>query len=80
MQWIQKTKTAVFSKDGKEVVIQVGAKTIVVNGVTQSLVTPAYFQQVGKIQKTYVPLAVISAGLDYQVVFRKKLLTAFINS
>ncbi|WP_239618866.1 stalk domain-containing protein [Cohnella mopanensis] len=80
LKWTQKTKTAVFSKDGREVVITIGASTIIVNGVSQSLKNPAYFQQVGKIQKTYVPLAVISEGLDYQVVFRKKLMTAFINN
>ncbi|WP_182299440.1 stalk domain-containing protein [Cohnella cholangitidis] len=79
LKWMQKTKTAVFSKDGRKVVITIGAKSVIVNGVAQPLNTPAYFQQAGKIQKTYVPLAVISEGLDYQVVFRKKLMTAFIN-
>ncbi|TFE22616.1 stalk domain-containing protein [Cohnella luojiensis] len=80
LKWTQKTKTAVFSKDGREVIITIGAKTVIVNGVKQPLAAPAYFQQVGKELKTYVPLAVISAGLDYQVVFRKSLMTAFINS
>jgi len=80
LKWIQKTKTAVFTKNGQEVIITIGADTILVNGVAQHLDTPAYFQQVGKIQKTYVPLAVISKGLDYQVIYRKSLVTAFINS
>jgi len=80
LKWNQKTKTAVFKKNDREVVITIGAKSVVVNGKTQPLNTPAYFQQVGNVQKTYVPLAVISEGLDYQVVFRKKLLTVFINS
>ncbi|QJD87166.1 stalk domain-containing protein [Cohnella herbarum] len=79
LKWTQKTKTAVFTKDGREVVITIGSKTILINGVTKPLDHPAYFQQDGKTQKTYVPLAVISEGLDFQVVFRKKLMTAFIN-
>ncbi|XID92822.1 stalk domain-containing protein [Paenibacillaceae bacterium WGS1546] len=80
LNWHQATKTAVFKKDGKEVIVAVGAETIVVNGETRPLATPAYFQQDGKLLKTYVPLAVISEGLDYQVVFRKPIMTAFINS
>ncbi|WP_256758969.1 stalk domain-containing protein [Cohnella sp. WQ 127256] len=80
LKWTQKTNTAIFSKNGREVIVTIGAKTIIVNGVTQPLETPAYFQQVGKEQKTYVPLAVISKGLDYQVIYSKKLNTAFINS
>jgi len=80
LKWNQKTKTAVFAKDGNEVAVTIGAKTIVVNGETKPLATPAYFQQDGKLQKTYVPLAVISEGLNFQVVFRKPILTAFIRS
>jgi len=80
LEWIQSAKTAVFKKDGKEVAVAVGAKTIVVNGQKKALATPAYFQQDGKQQKTYVPLAVISEGLDFQVVFRKPIMTAFIRS
>jgi hypothetical protein len=51
-----------------------------VNGVSQPLATPAYFQQVGKELRTYVPLAVISNNLDYQVIFRNKPMAVFINS
>ncbi|MFC5472160.1 stalk domain-containing protein [Cohnella suwonensis] len=77
--WDQKTKSVTFSKNGKTVVITIGAKTIVVDGSAKPLATPAYFQQIGKFTKTYVPLAVVSDSLDYQVVFRNKLKTAFIN-
>jgi lysophospholipase L1-like esterase len=80
LSWTQKTKTAVFSKNGREVTITIGANSIIVNGISQPLETPAYFQQVGKELKTYVPLGVISTGLDFQVFFSKKLTTAFINS
>ncbi|MFC4302376.1 stalk domain-containing protein [Cohnella boryungensis] len=79
LKWSQKTKTAVFKKEDKEVVVTIGSKSILVNGVPKAISTPAYFQQVGKLQKTYVPLAVISEGLNYQVVFRKPIMTAFIN-
>jgi len=80
IQWVQKEETVIFRKDGKEVAIKVGAKKMTVNGVEQPLDTPAYYVKEGKIQKTYVPLAVITSGLDYQVVYRQKLQTAFINS
>jgi lysophospholipase L1-like esterase len=78
LQWNNKTKTAIFRKNGLEVSITIGAMTMVVNGVKQPLVTPAYIQQV--TNKTYVPLAVIIKGLDYDVVYRGKIKTAFINS
>jgi lysophospholipase L1-like esterase len=80
LEWIGKTKTAIFRKNGLEVSITIGAKTMVVNGVKQPLDTPAYFQQADKTIKTYVPLAVIIKGLDYDVVYRGKMKTAFINS
>ncbi len=76
LEWIQKKQTAIFRKNGREVSITIGAKTMIVNGITQPLDTPAYV----KDKSIYVPLAVIIKGLDYQVVFRKSLLTAFINS
>jgi lysophospholipase L1-like esterase len=80
LKWNQKQQTATFLKNGREVTITIGTKTMLVNGVSQPVDTPAYFQKVGKIQKTYVPLAVIIKGLDYNVVYRKKIKTIFINS
>jgi hypothetical protein len=80
LKWDEKTKTAIFSKNSLVVSITIGAKTMVVNGVKQPLDTPAYFQQVDKTKKTYVPLAVIIKGLDYDVVYRGTIKTAFINS
>jgi lysophospholipase L1-like esterase len=80
LKWNQKQQTATFLKNGREVTITIGAKTMLVNGVSQPVDTPAYFQKVGKLQKTYVPLAVIIKGLDYNVVYRKKSQTIFINS
>lgn len=76
LTWTQKTKTAVFIKNGRQVSITLGAKMMTVNGVKQPVETPAY---AGKDSKTYVPLSLITKGLDYQVVYRQKLQTAFIN-
>ncbi|MDI4644142.1 stalk domain-containing protein [Cohnella hashimotonis] len=80
LQWDNKNKTATFKQNGREVKLTIGAKTIVVGGVKQALNVPAYLQTVGKESKTYVPLAAITQGLDYQVVYQAKLHTAFINS
>jgi len=80
LKWNQTAKSATFKKNGKEVVVTIGSKTVYVNGEARRLNEPAYFQQDGKGVKTYVPLAVVSESLDYQVVFRKPMMTVFINS
>lgn len=80
LTWDNKTKTATFKQNGREVKLAIGSKTIVVNGVAQTLNVPAYLQTVGKESKTYVPLAAITGGLNYQVVYHAKLHTAFINA
>ena len=83
LAWDEGTKTAGFRQDGREVSITIGAKAMLVNGVPKQLDAPAYIREVtvnGKKEgKTYVPLAVIADGLGYQVVYSKKLQTAFIN-
>ncbi|WP_219642177.1 stalk domain-containing protein [Cohnella sp. CFH 77786] len=79
LSWNEKTKTAVFRQNGREVSITIDSKTMVVNGAEQPLSTPAYLQPVGKEKKTYVPLAVIAGGLNYEVDYSKNLQTAFIN-
>lgn len=80
LKWDNKTKTATFTQNGREVKLAIGAKTITVNGAAQPLQVPAYLQKVGNESKTYVPLAAITGGLGYQVVYQAKLHTAFINS
>ena|GEM_PF-243549 len=83
LDWNDQTKTAVFRQNGREVSITIGARTMIVGGVSQPLDTPAYLRSVvvnGKAEgKTYVPLAVIADGLGYKVDYSKKLQTAFIN-
>ncbi len=80
LKWNQAEKTATFRKNGKEVVVTIGSNTVYVDGAARPLQTPAYFQQEGKNVKTYVPLAIVSDSLDYRVVFRKPIMTVFINS
>lgn len=79
-KWDNKTQTVTFVKGRNTVAITIGSKTLKVNGETKPLATPAYLQQVGSAKKTYVPLAAIATGLEYQVVYRSSLNTAFIHS
>lgn len=79
LEWIEKTKTAIFRKNGLEVSLTIGADKLYVNGIAKKLLTPAYLAVVNKQKKTYVPLAAIADGLDYQVIYRTNLKTAFIN-
>ncbi|MBB6732475.1 stalk domain-containing protein [Cohnella zeiphila] len=80
LTWDNKTRTATFRKGANEVSIAIGAKTMKVNGTPKALATPAYLQKVGSAEKTYVPLAAVTEGLQYQVVYRSRLYTAFIHS
>ena len=79
-KWDQPTRTATFSKNNHQVIITVDAKTMIVDGVETLLDTPAFFQKVGKETKTYVPIAAITRALDFEVIYRQTLQTAFINS
>lgn len=78
--WDAKTNTVTVFKDDLKVAITIGAKTIVINGVTKPLAAePAYFQQFPGEKKTFVPLAALSEGFGLQVVYREPLKAAFIN-
>jgi lysophospholipase L1-like esterase len=79
VEWIEKTKTAIFRKDGVEVAITIGADQLYVNGAAKDLRVPAYLAVIDNQKKTYVPLAAIADGLNYQVIYRSQLKTAFIN-
>jgi lysophospholipase L1-like esterase len=80
VSWDGKTKTALFRKNGREVAIAIGSKTLRVDGAEKPLAAPAYLEKAGSERKTYVPLAAIASGLDCQVVYRPKLYTVFIHS
>ena len=81
LSWEGRTKTAAFRYGGREVAIAIGSREIRVDGQVRPLgtVPPAYLQKVGQSDKTYVPLAAIAEGLGFDVVYRPRLHTAFIN-
>ncbi len=80
VSWNVKTQTATIKQDVRTVAITIGATTLVVNGTTIKLnAQPAFLHKLGNESKTYLPLAALSEGLDFQVVYRDSLKTAFIN-
>ncbi len=80
LKWDAKTSTATISTGERTVSITIGASTIVVDGKTVPLnAEPAYLQQFPGEKKTYVPLAALSEGLGFQVIYRASLKAAFIN-
>lgn len=80
LNWDNKTRTATIASGTKKVAFTIGAKTMVVNGQTVPLETPAYLQTVGGASFTYLPLAALSKGLGYQVDYRKPIATVFVNA
>ncbi|WP_165822567.1 stalk domain-containing protein [Paenibacillus montanisoli] len=79
LAWDGKTRTATIKSGDKTVAFTIDASTMKVNGQPVPLETPAYLQQVGGSSVTYLPLAALSKGLGYQVVYRKPIATVFIN-
>ncbi|CAM3985833.1 GDSL-type esterase/lipase family protein [Paenibacillus alkaliterrae] len=80
VDWNSAAQTATIVQDGRTVDITIGAAAISVNGVKTKLnAQPAFLHRVGKESKTYLPLAALSEGLAFQVVYRDTLKTAFIN-
>lgn len=79
LAWDNKTRTAIVTSGKSNVAFTIGAKTMVVNGQSLPLETPAYLQQVGSSSVTYLPLAALSKGLGYTVVYRKPIATVFIR-
>ncbi|WP_410770818.1 stalk domain-containing protein [Fontibacillus sp. BL9] len=78
-RWDSKAGTATITYAGRTVVIPVGAKQISADGVKVDTATPAFLHKVGQEQKTYVPLAVLIAGLGLDVQYSPKMKTVFIN-
>ncbi|RXZ81458.1 copper amine oxidase [Paenibacillaceae bacterium] len=78
-KWDNKAKAVTITLGSNTVELAVGATTMLVNGKSVNIDTPAFLHHVGKEQKIYVPLAVLADGLDYQVEYRSTLKTAFIN-
>lgn len=78
-KWDSKTSSATVVYGDRTVVITIGSKIMKVNGVNQTIDTPAFLQKVGKEEKTYLPLAALATGLGFDVKYSSKLKTAFIN-
>lgn len=78
-KWDNKTQSATITYGGREVVLTVGSATMTVNKESVQLEAAPFLHKVGKEQKTYVPLAVIAKGLGFDLQYREKLHTAFIN-
>ncbi len=78
-RWDSKAGTATITYAGRTVVIPVGAKQITADGIKINTASPAFLHKIGKEQKTYVPLAVLVAGLGLDVQYSQKLKTVFIN-
>ncbi|WP_342481022.1 stalk domain-containing protein [Paenibacillus sp. FSL L8-0340] len=78
-KWDRKTASATIVYGDRTVVITIGSKYIKVNGEDQAIDTPAFLQNVGKEEKTYLPLAALATGLGFDVKYSSQLKTAFIN-
>ncbi|WP_138755256.1 GDSL-type esterase/lipase family protein [Paenibacillus sinopodophylli] len=80
IKWNARTQTASISLDSNVVDITSGSSKIKVNGVTKLLeAPPAFMHAAGKAATLYVPLAALSEGLQFQVVYRDTLKAVFIN-
>lgn len=81
IKWNASTQTATVKLQGDSVDITVDAASISINGVTKPLQgPPAFLHTTGKARTLYVPLAVLSDGLKFQVIYRDTLKTVFINN
>ncbi|WP_143069288.1 stalk domain-containing protein [Paenibacillus sp. OV219] len=79
LAWDGRTRTATVTSGSNKVAFTIGATMMKVNGQSVPLETPAYLQQVGGNSVTYLPLAALSKGLGYKVVYRKPIATVFIQ-
>lgn len=77
--WDSKTSSATITNGDRTVIIKIGSTSVMVNGQSVPVSTPAFLNKVGNEGKTYVPLAVLATGLGFDVEYSAKLRTAFIN-
>lgn len=78
-EWNNQTKSSKITYGNRAVEIKMGSKTVLVNGQSVQIATPAFLQKVGKESKTYVPLALVAEGLGFDVQYNSKRKTVFIN-
>ena len=81
IKWNASMQTASVMLQNSTVDITAGAASISIKGVSKPLdAPPAFIHSGGKASTLYVPLAAISEGLQFQVIYRDTLKTFFINN
>jgi hypothetical protein len=81
IKWNASTQTATVMLQNSTVGITAGAASVSINGVSKPLdAPPAFIYSGGKASTLYVPLAAVSEGLQFQVIYRDTLKTVFINN
>jgi len=81
IKWNASTQTATVMLQNSTVGITAGAASVSINGVSKPLdAPPAFIHSGGKASTLYVPLAAVSEGLQFQVIYRDTLKTVFINN
>lgn len=79
-KWNAAAQTATIKVADRAVDITVGQSSFRENGTVKALnAPPAFIHTVGKASTLYVPLAALSEGLQFQVIYRDTLKTVFIN-
>ncbi|WP_438349176.1 stalk domain-containing protein [Paenibacillus sp. FA6] len=77
--WDSASSSATITYGDRTVVITIGSSSVIVNGESIAVDSPAFLNKVGNESKTYVPLAVLATGLGFDVQYISSLRTAFIN-
>jgi lysophospholipase L1-like esterase len=78
--WSNQTQTATITMDNRVVEFTIGAKTYKVNGQSYTLnADPAFLDKVNGESKTYIPVAALSEGLDFFVVYHAPTKTVYVN-
>lgn len=80
LTWSNKTQTATVKLSNRIVKLTIGSNTYEVNGQSYQLDAPVFSAKIGKENKTYVPIAALSSGLDLFVQYRNVQKTVFINN
>lgn len=80
LTWDNKTKSATVALNDRTVKFTVGSNSYTINGKSYPLDAPMFNATIGKENKTYLPVAALSSGLDLFVQYRSQLKTVFVNN
>lgn len=80
LSWSNKTETATVKLNDRVVELKVGSNSYLVNGKSYPLDAPVFLAKIGKENKTYVPIAALSSGLDLFVQYWGKQKLVFVNN